>query len=670
VSRPIRVLAVDDQPENLELLGAILEEDGYDVAFAADGVAALAAIERDPPDAVLLDLMMPRLDGIEVCRRLKRARASCFVPVILLTALSDVESKVRGLESGADDFLNKPFNRIELLTRLRSLLRIRGLRDELDSTESVIFSMVELLEGKHPRTRHHSLRVAALAGAAARRGGLPPHAVQELVWGGLLHDLGKLGVPEAALLRSAAERTPEEERRYREHPQLGMRILAPIESLAGVVRLVGLHHERLDGSGYPAAIAGERFDRSAELLALANLVDHLRIAAPGSPELWRRELSREAAAGRFHSAAVADVFAALAEVADDPKLADVLPVPLPPPGGRVLVVDDSATNRQLYRELLETAGLEPLVAASGVEALELWRSGHPDLLLVDVRLPGISGAEVCRRVKRDPESSWLPVVLVTAYEARETRREAIEAGADDLLLAPVNRTELLARVRSLLRLRVFHQDLVAHESVVLSLSAALEAKDAYTRGHSLRVGELSARLARELGDGERAERELRLGGLLHDIGKIAVPEPLLHKAGRLTPEEFQVVMMHPVVGWEICRRLRSAQPALDAIRYHHERFDGRGYPEGLAGEAIPRQARILAVADALDALTSERPYRSRLPLGDAVELLATEMRRGKWDPDVFGALVRLHARAETDLRRQDTPPPLSRADIASLDLAP
>ena len=137
-----RILAVDDQPENLELLAAILSDEGFDVGFASDGLAALEAVAAHPPQAILLDIMMPRLDGFEVCRRIKAARPTCFIPVVMLTALSDVESKIRGFETGADDFLNKPFHRIELLTRLRSLLRIRGLRDELDSTEALIFSMV------------------------------------------------------------------------------------------------------------------------------------------------------------------------------------------------------------------------------------------------------------------------------------------------------------------------------------------------------------------------------------------------------------------------------------------------------------------------------------------------------------------------------------------------
>jgi putative two-component system response regulator len=645
-----RVLAVDDQPENLELLAAILEEDGFEVAFAADGAAALRAVEASPPHALLLDVMMPRIDGFEVCRRLKSSRATCFIPVVLLTALSDVESKVRGLEVGADDFLNKPFLRAELLTRLRSLLRIRSLRDQLDSTESVIFSMVELLEGKDPRTRHHSLRVAALAAAAGRRLGLAERELQDVAFGGLLHDIGKIGVPESILRESSATRSGEAEVLYRSHPGLGRRILEPIASLAGALPLLLHHHERLDGSGYPSGLSGDGFTPAMELVAAANALDRARIEGADAGEA-AAALEREAARGRFRARTVAALLASAPGLPEEPLLRELLPVPVAEPGGRVLVADDGPTNRQLYRELLEAEGFEVIVAASGTEALAAWRSERPDLLLLDVRMPDLPGDEICRVVKADPDSAFLPVVLVTAYEERGSRARAVEAGADDLLIAPVNRLELVARLRSLLRLRLYHHDLVRQESVILSLSAALEAKDAYTRGHSQRVGELSARLALELGESPEVAARLRLGGLLHDIGKIAVPEAVLNKPAKLTGEEFRLVMTHPVVGWEICRRLRSAQPVLDVIRSHHERFDGGGYPDGLAGEAIPWDARMLSVADALDALTSERSYRASLTVAEAVALLDAETRRGKWDPRVFAALLRLHERDEADPRR-------------------
>ena len=649
-----RILAVDDQPENLELIAAILSDEGFDVRFVSDGLAALEAVAAQPPQAILLDIMMPRLDGFEVCRRIKAARPTCFIPVVMLTALSDVESKIRGFEAGADDFLNKPFHRIELLTRLRSLLRIRGLRDELDSTEALIFSMVHLLEEKDPLTRNHSQRVAAIAADTGRGRRLSSRAQYNLTLGALLHDIGKLGVPESILLKPVGERSAEDQEIYRLHTALGERILAPIESLAGAIPFVRQHHERRDGSGYPNGSVAEELAPEVEVLAAANAYDMARAIFPTSAAERAETLREEARAGRFEAALVEEIIRAgeRLEAADAlPTIEDLLPAPEIDPGGLILVADDNSTNRQLYRELLSGAGYEVETATGGEAALAAYRRHKPDLMILDIRMPDIDGQEVCRIIKADESAAYLPVILVTAYEERGLRLRALDCNADELLLAPVNRLELLARVRSLLRLKIYYQDLVRHESVVLSLSAALEAKDPYTRGHSQRVGELSTRLARELGQDAAVVQRMRTAGLLHDIGKVAIPQSLLNKPGRLTTEEFAKLMTHPVVGWEICKPLRTAQSVLDCILYHHERFDGCGYPEGLAGEKIPYQARLLAVADALDALTSERAYRRSLSVEEAVALLGHETDAGKWDPDIFSALTRLAQRGQADPRR-------------------
>ncbi len=651
-----RILAVDDQPENLELLAAILTDEGFDVGFASDGLAALEAVAAHPPQAILLDIMMPRLDGFEVCRRIKSSRPTCFIPVVMLTALSDVESKIRGFESGADDFLNKPFHRIELLTRLQSLLRIRGLRDELDSTEALIFSMVHLLEEKDPLTRDHSQRVAAIAADAGRGRKLSSRAQYNLTLGALLHDIGKLAVPESILLKSDRERTTEDQKTYRLHTSLGERILAPIDSLAGAIPFVRQHHERRDGSGYPKGSVAEELAPEVEILAAANAFDMTRATYPNDPAAQAEALRSEARAGRFEPHLVEEIIRSgerLAALASLPTIENLLPVPEIEPGGRILVADDNSTNRQLYRELLAGAGYTVESVEGGAAAVARYRQSKPDLMILDIRMPDLGGQEVCRIIKADEGSAYLPVILVTAYEERGLRLRALDCNADELLLAPVNRLELLARVRSLLRLKIYYQDLVRHESVVLSLSAALEAKDPYTRGHSQRVGELSTRLARELGQDPTVVQRMRTAGLLHDIGKVAIPQGLLNKPGRLTAEEFAKLMTHPVVGWEICRPLRTAQSVLDCILYHHERFDGCGYPEGLKGTAIPYQARLLAVADALDALTSERAYRHSLTVDEAVQLLGHETDAGKWDPEIFAALIRLAQRGQADPRRLD-----------------
>jgi len=649
-----RILAVDDQPENLELLAAILGDEGFDVSFARDGLAALEAVAARPPQAILLDIMMPRMDGFEVCRRIKASRPTCFIPVVMLTALSDVESKVRGFETGADDFLNKPFHRIELLTRLRSLLRIRGLRDELDSTEALIFSMVHLLEEKDPLTRNHSQRVAAIAADAGRNRRLAPRTQYNLTLGALLHDIGKLGVPESILLKPDRERTAEDQAVYRLHTSLGERILQPIDSLAGALPFVRQHHERRDGSGYPTGGGAAALAPEVEILAAANAYDMTRATQPDEPAGRADALRREAIAGRFEAQLVEEIIRSAERLearGSLPTIEELLPVPEIDLGGRILVADDNPINRQLYQELLSGAGYEVDTADCGKAALERYRQSKPDLMILDIRMPDLGGQEVCRIIKADEGSAYLPVVLVTAYEERGLRLRALDDNADELLLAPVNRLELLARVRSLLRLKIYHQDLVRHETVVLSLSAALEAKDPYTRGHSQRVGGLSTRLARELGQDAVVVRRMLTAGLLHDIGKVAIPQSLLNKPGRLTPEEFTKLMPHPAVGWEICRPLRTAESVLDCILYHHERFDGSGYPEGLAGAAIPYQARLLGVADALDALTSERAYRRSLTVAQAVELLGHETAAGKWDPEIYAALTRLAQRGEADPRR-------------------
>ncbi len=637
MSRP-RILAIDDQPENLELLEALLSENDYEVVLASSAFEALEILEQELPQGILLDVMMPGLDGIELCRRLKLRRPTCFIPVIVLTALADVESKVRALDAGADDFLTKPFAVLELLTRLRTLLRIRRLREERDSIESVLFSMIELLEGKSSLNAQHSLRVARLVAAAAQAAGFRGSALSDLVLGAALHDLGKLGVPDQLLEVPERELGPAARDQLRQHVAIGTRILQPIASLRGALPYLRHHHERLDGSGYPEGLAGDAFSPEIELIAVANAWDRARILAEQSGPDPSEVLRAEVALGRFRATSV-DRIMALGAAANRPmELEQLLPAPEPSQGGHILVVDDSQTNRQLYVATLEGAGYRTTALGSGTQALEAWLELQPDLLLLDHRLPDKTGIEICREVKQNPLGQFLPILLVTAYEEAGSRRRAMDAQADDLLIAPVHRIELVARIRSLLRLKLYSQDLIDHESVVRSLSAALEAKDPWTQGHSQRVGEIAAVMARKISLPTSEEERFRLAGLLHDLGKIAVPERVLHKESVLSREEWSVVATHPEIGYRICRRLRSALSVLDAIRFHHERLDGSGYPLGLVGNEIPFDARLLALADAYEALTADRPYRPRLSPEEAIALLQAEAQAGKWDRELLPAL--------------------------------
>ena len=640
------ILVVDDEDWNLMLVEAILEDYDYRVLMAKSGAEALEMVAEELPDAILLDIMMPEMDGFEVCRRLKTSRRTFFVPIVMLTALSDRESKIRGLDAGADEFLNKPINRIELTTRLRSLLRIGSLRHQLDSADSIMVSMVAALEGKQARTRDHSLRVAALAAAAGRRLGLQGAELEGVVWGALLHDIGKIGVPDDVLEQSAGERSPDAMRFYKFHPLYSERLLEPLGSLAAARSIVRHHHERLDGSGYPDGLKGDAFTRSIEVVAVANEYDLHRMAGR-TAEQRAEELRTDARFGKFRPEVVEALLEAAAEQpSTPPDFADLLPVPSIPAHGHLFIADDSESNREIYREHLSEVGYEVETFPDGAALLAAVQKREADLLLVDVRMPELGGEDVCRRLKTDPRYEALPIILVTAHEDATGKERALASGADDLLTLPLDRQELLARVRSLLRLKTYRLDLEEHESVVLSLSGMLETKDPYTNGHSSRVGLLTERLAREMEQPAELVNRMKTAGLVHDIGKVAVPEHILHKRGELNDEEWAVVATHPVVGWEICKGLRSLEPMLPCVRNHHERFDGSGYPDGLTGQEIPIGARLMGMADAFDALTSERPYRERLTVEKTFEILREETAEGKWDPEVFRALERLRDRGE------------------------
>jgi putative two-component system response regulator len=308
---------------------------------------------------------------------------------------------------------------------------------------------------------------------------------------------------------------------------------------------------------------------------------------------------------------------------------------------RILVVDDDALHRQFLKDHLTDEGYMVSTAADGQEALDKVAADAPDLILLDVMMPTVDGYEVCRRLKSDERTILIPIVMITALKATNERIKGIEAGADDFLSKPFNRLELLTRVRSLLRLKRHTDELESAETVLFTLALSVEAKDPYTTGHCERLATYSVALGKRLGLPPDHLKALRRGGILHDLGKIAIPDHILLKPGALNESERAMMRKHPVVGERICSPLKSLHLVLPIIRHHHERWNGTGYPDGLAGEAIPLTARILQVVDVYDAFTTERPYKPAYSREQAFAIMREETAKGWWDPRIVEAFIAL-----------------------------
>lgn len=302
--------------------------------------------------------------------------------------------------------------------------------------------------------------------------------------------------------------------------------------------------------------------------------------------------------------------------------------------GQILVVDDHRGSSRLLQSLLRPEGHGLQAAADGAEALRVIRAAPPDLVLMDVMMPRMTGLEACAAIKADPRTRLIPVVLITALESSEDRVRGIDAGADDFLSKPVNRHELLARVRSLLRLKRYTDELENAESVILSLALTVEARDGTTDDHCRRLAYYATAVGRRLGLPDDDIAALQRGGYLHDVGKIGIPDRILLKPGRLTRREFNVMKQHTIIGERLCGNLRSLEPVRPIVRHHHERLDGSGYPDGLRGDAIPLLAQIVGIVDVFDALTTRRPYKRAQSREQAAAELLDGVRRGLFRPDL------------------------------------
>ena len=298
----------------------------------------------------------------------------------------------------------------------------------------------------------------------------------------------------------------------------------------------------------------------------------------------------------------------------------------------ILVVDDHPTSRVTAATLLAVEGYQVLEAESGSSALSMVVETKPDLLLLDVMMPGMDGFEVCRRLKQDERTRLVPIIFVTALNDRRSRIKGIEAGGDDFLTKPFDRLELTARVKSLIRQKRLNEDLDHAEQVLFSIACSIESRDPNTGDHCQRLTAMGKAFGEYLHLSRIEIRDLMWGGYLHDIGKVGIPDAILLKKGKFTPEELEVMKQHVLIGEKICQPLRTMAGVLPIIRHHHERWDGTGYPDGLVGNQIPTLAQVFQIIDIYDALTSERPYKLAFTPEKALEIIAEETEKGWRNP--------------------------------------
>jgi len=305
--------------------------------------------------------------------------------------------------------------------------------------------------------------------------------------------------------------------------------------------------------------------------------------------------------------------------------------PLP----KVLVVDDHSVSRMTAVTLLNMEGYAVIEADGGAAAIELVRQQQPDIILLDVMMPGMDGFEVCQILKQDEHTRLIPIIFITALNDRRSRIRGIEVGADDFLSKPFDRVELVARVKSLVQQKLLNEDLDHAAQVLFSIASAIESRDPNTGDHCDRLVRLGKAFGEYLNLSRHQVRDLMWGGYLHDIGKVGIPDAVLLKKGKLTPDEWVIMKQHVLIGEKICQPLRSMQGVIPIIRHHHERWDGSGYPDELKGDAIPYLAQVFQILDIYDALTSERPYKKAFSCEEALSIMGEETKLGWRNPTLM-----------------------------------
>ena len=772
------IIVVDDDTSNLKVAGHILSRAGMRVTALKSGAIALDYIRKNGfPDLILLDVNMPDMDGFETLKLLKEEMTpGNEIPVIFLTAEDGQEQETRGLESGAMDYIKKPFDPEVLLSRVHKILDIQKqmkyFARNAETDQLTGFLNKAASEARMDRLCAEEAGLLCVLDLDAFKmvNDIFGHDMGDqilIMFSRVLKknlrkddECGRIGGDEfIAFLKSMkdADELNHFARRINEEYQAGAKAILGEKMTFSAGVSVGAVAVPDYGREYPELFhmadqalyivkkngkhGGRLFSaldqgkggklRELNLETITAILEE-RMEAPNA--MW---MGRDVFGSiykymvrymdRYHSSAYrvlltlkvsprvsdterADIivqfrrkirnslrnsdvmmecgdnqlFLLLPEIqehdidrvigrllrkwneSDYPDLAEIACEYGPVHSGNqretdrntekrewIIVVDDDSTNRLIAENILKKQNLEVTTLPSGEALLEAMKEKEPDLVLLDLLMPGMDGLETFRRMKREYPEMTPPVIFMTADENLESETKCLELGAEDYVKKPIVPDVLTLRVKHTLELVHLQRNLseaVARKTkenellslhVVQTLAEAIDAKDRYTNGHSARVAGYAREISRRFGYTMKQQEDIYMMGLLHDVGKIGIPDSVINKTGTLTAEEYEVIKTHSAVGARILRKIEEMPKLVEGARWHHERYDGKGYPDGLAGDSIPEEARIIAVADAYDAMSSRRSYRDILPQ----ETVIDEIKKGKgtqFDPgfaDIMLAMI-------------------------------
>ena len=767
------IALVDDDPLNLKIAQNILKKNGMEVVAMSSGAQLLDFLRKDTPDLILLDIMMPEMDGFETLTKIRDLENELDmddIPVIFLTSDEGNSSETRGFELGISDYIRKPFQPAVLIKRITNVLKRQAIiqRYHEEATTDTLTGLLnkgatnnklEMLIKRKPGCLmmidldafklindiygHNAGDKILISFSILLKGFLGPDDI-----------IGRMGGDEFTAF-STSLKTEEDLKEFSDNLNttlildakriLGEEMDIPLGASIGAIFLDGkgieyvdalkladkaLYNVKNNGKHGYSLYSGSDDDEEQDVLNMRTLSmilsernmssNALKLDSSSFVGVYRfvmryvmqyhrnackllitlhpsKGLTTEEADDYFEqfgkhveetlrrSDLVMQVrknvyFVLLTDIragADEQvagniirnwrsKNGDVLQIfyetdfleseKIYTGSDKklwVAIVDDDEMNRKLADRILSKNDIVVTKLASGEELINFLSDHRPDLILLDVNMPGMDGFETLDILRsKETEIADIPVVFLTAENDIDTEKKALGLGAKDFIKKPFIPEILTLRVKQiaeLLRLQKRLEDEVSKKTkeneelfldVVSSLAGAIDAKDTYTNGHSSRVAEYSKEIARRYGYNMKEQSDIYIMGLLHDVGKIGVPDSIINKPGRLTDEEFEQIKSHPVIGSQILKNIKKMPKLSTGARWHHEKYDGTGYPDGLTGEEIPEEARIIAVADAYDAMSSKRSYRNIM----SQEKIRSEIIRGsgtQFDPRFAEIMVRM-----------------------------